>query len=195
MRGLKPALHENCFCSSFFVSIRSTQQTQEEIIMTSAEKTSINEYRVQGFGYKKIAEALSLPLATIKSYCRRHPGADLSTTMNKSSEPMIFPSTNPSSDQQSAETERVVCRQCGKPISRLPNHRQRQFCSNACRQQWWLGHSGSTRLCPVCGRSFMTARRQTYCSHACYIKARFSSDSPSESVASTLAGTLLSTLS
>ena len=39
--------------------------------MTISDSERITELRQQGFGYKRIADALSLPLNTVKSFCRR----------------------------------------------------------------------------------------------------------------------------
>ena len=39
--------------------------------MTDNQKQSIKEMRGTGIGYKKIAQALDLPLGTVQSFCRR----------------------------------------------------------------------------------------------------------------------------
>ena len=40
--------------------------------LTNEMKKDIELLRLQRIGYKKIAQQLNLPLATVKSYCRRH---------------------------------------------------------------------------------------------------------------------------
>ena len=72
----------------------------------------IDKLRFQGYGYKKIARLLRLSENTIKSYCRRHP----------------FDKTQ------------KVCLQCGKPIENTPHKREKKFCSDECRLDWWNSH-------------------------------------------------------
>ena len=50
----------------------------------------------------------------------------------------------------------TVCLYCGEKVKQQPHRKPKRFCSDACRLRWW--HS---------------SREQKYCSHACYIKARF----------------------
>lgn len=41
--------------------------------MNDKQKVKIQELRLQGAGYRKIAKEMGLSENTIKSYCRRHP--------------------------------------------------------------------------------------------------------------------------
>ena len=187
--------------------------------MTNEEATSISELRDQGYGYKRIADTLSLSLNTVKSFCRRHdpnktlpepttsvaPAEASSPTSPSTVPPGAFapveasaapaeasiaspePSVTPvepyaapaePSTKSPVLTNNPVCKQCGTPIYQYPHRRKRQFCSDACRQKWWYGHQecageAQEHICPACGTHFTTARPKTYCSHACYITARF----------------------
>ena len=182
--------------------------------MTNEEATRISELRDQGYGYKKIADTLSLSLNTVKSYCRRHevpktipaptpstapaeayaaPPVSPSIAQTEASSPVsplvapveafvapVEPSVAPAepSTQSPTLTNNPVCKHCGTPIYQYPHRRKRQFCSDACRQKWWYGHQecageAQEHVCPACGTHFTTARPKTYCSHACYIAARF----------------------
>ena len=188
--------------------------------MTNEEATRISELRDQGYGYKKIADTLSLSLNTVKSYCRRHevpktipaptpstapaeayaalaeasalvsplvaPGEPSVASPGPSAAPgepsaaPVEPSATPAepSTQSPSLTNNPVCKHCGTPIYQYPHRRKRQFCSDACRQKWWYGHQecageAQEHVCPACGTHFTTARPKTYCSHACYIAARF----------------------
>ena len=127
--------------------------------MTRGEKLLIAQYRAQGMGYTAIAGALGLPKNTVKSFCQRN-GLGKDTT--------VF--AKPIPDH--------ICRQCGEPLEQTAHRKTRRFCSDACRLAWWHTHrdhgrNAKWRICPACQKEFATDRRQTYCSHACYIRARF----------------------
>ena len=127
--------------------------------MTRGEKLLIAQYRAQGMGYTAIAGALGLPKNTVKSFCQRN-GLGKDTT--------VF--AKPIPDH--------ICRQCGKPLEQSVHRKIRRFCSDACRLAWWHTHrdhsrNAKRRVCPTCQKEFTTDRRQTYCSHTCYIRMRF----------------------
>ena len=76
----------------------------------------------------------------------------------------------------------VVCRNCGRPLPQSPKRKQRKFCSEACRRAWWKLHPELIHkaafypaICAHCGQEFQSYgnRKRKYCSHACYIAARF----------------------
>ena len=112
----------------------------------------------QGMGHTEIARKLGLSANTVKSYCRRN---GLKRTV------------------QHIQTEtNSACRQCGSTLNHTPGRKRKQFCSNACRLRWWHDHREMSKTargakCAACGREFITDRVQKYCSHACYIAARF----------------------
>ena len=123
--------------------------------MTNGEKVQIVQMRKRGLGYTEIARSLGMSVNTVKSYCRRNglKGASIAVSEN-------------------------VCRQCGSVLKLTPGRKRRQFCSDACRLSWWHGHrelgrNARTVVCASCGKAFVTDRMQKYCSHACYIHARF----------------------
>ena len=111
--------------------------------------------------YSEIARTIGLPETTVKSYCYRNPV------------------TNP----QPIPTG-TVCPQCGKPIV-SGKFRPRRFCSDACRNKYWLTHheaaasrAGKKVICQHCGKPFTdyANRHRKYCSHPCYIAARYGGD-------------------
>ena len=125
-------------------------------LMTTDEKTRVDELRAAGQGYKKIARELGLSENTVKSYIRR------------STEPVMPDDT--------------VCPECGKKIINTPGHRQRKFCSANCRCEYWKKHpekinrrSGKQIRCRNCGEVFTDYERRgrKYCCHACYIADRY----------------------
>lgn len=134
--------------------------------MTTYEKTEITRMRGDGMGYSAIARKLGISENTIKSFCRRNgltkQGAD------------PFP--------QFPEIAEKPCLCCGKPVIQYPGRKEKKFCSDACRYRWWNSHTGEAGgkamhayTCPACGKSFSAygSRNRRYCSHGCYISARF----------------------
>lgn len=124
--------------------------------MTNGEKMLITQQRRHGQGYKEIARKLGMSVNTVKSYCQRNDIKPVEKTM-------------PGKD---------VCRQCGSMLQHTPGRKKKQFCSDACRMRWWHEHRDMSKTardakCTACGREFITDRVQKYCSHTCYIAARF----------------------
>lgn len=128
--------------------------------MTWDEKEKIAYLRGEGYGYKAIAGKLSLPLNTVKSYCRRNHLAGIAEK------------------KEPAKT----CRHCGKPLPKSRTGRKRKFCSDQCRHLWWKEHPQLVdrsayypSFCAHCGKEFAAYghQGQKYCSHACYIAERF----------------------
>ena len=127
--------------------------------MTNAERDYIIRYRQSGKSCAEIARVLGLSANTVKSFCQRN---------------RIAPSTQA---ELSALSE-TVCLCCGEKIEILPHRKTKRFCSDACRLHWWHTHrdmekNAIDRRCFFCGRVFRSSREQKYCSHACYVKARF----------------------
>ena len=125
--------------------------------MTNGEKMLITQQRRQGLGYTEIARKLGMSVNTVKSFCQRNGIKPVSKT---------------------AIPEKDTCRQCGSVLEHTPGRKKKQFCSDACRMHWWHEHRDMSKTakgakCAACGREFITDRAQKYCSHACYIAARF----------------------
>ena len=133
--------------------------------MTNEQKTKIISLRKQGNSLAEIASKLGLPIGTVKSFCsRNHPVAE--TALDVESLP----------SQTSAEGAK--CKKCGAPLEQRPHHRQKLFCSDKCRLSWWhdnrhLAKGATEKTCPVCGSSFTAGAERKYCSHSCYIKAKY----------------------
>ena len=129
--------------------------------MTEKDRALLMGYRQQGKGCAEIARLLGVSVNTVKSYCRRNGiNAEKKAVQSK---PLVRKGT---------------CKQCGAELEQLAHHRERQFCSDRCRMQWWHSHRSDSRsaeehTCPECRRTFMTDRMQKYCSHECYILSRF----------------------
>lgn len=127
--------------------------------MTEGQKEKIRFWRMEGLGYGAVALRLGISENTVKSFCRRN-----GLTGVASKEPIL------------------VCRQCGKPLAAVPGRKGRKFCCEACRRAWWRAHpelihreAYYTLICACCGKEFLSYgnKKRKYCSHACYIRARF----------------------
>ena len=131
----------------------------EGVFMTVAEKNYIIRYRQMGKSCTEIARALGLSVNTVKSFCQRNGIA-------------------PIEQATGASPGETLCLCCGEKIKFQPHRKPKRFCSDACRLHWWHAHrdmekSAVDRRCLSCGRAFRSSREQKYCSHACYIEARF----------------------
>ena len=122
--------------------------------MTDLQKEKITELRKNGVSISVIAEEMNLSVNSVKSFCRRN---------------TVTPVKN-------------VCKRCGQPLINTPGHRQKTFCSAACRQKYWRENSDLinhisfvTLTCPACGEPFSDYKghHRKYCSHACYIGYRY----------------------
>ena len=127
--------------------------------MTDAEKEKIRFFRMEGLGYGAIAVRLGLSENTVKSFCRRNHLTGVA-----------------------AKEADTVCRHCGQSLAELPGRKGRKFCSEACRRAWWKAHPELVdrtafylMTCARCGKEFKSYgnQKRKYCSHACYIAARF----------------------
>lgn len=128
--------------------------------MKPSDKTKIEAYRKNGVSYAEIAEIMSLPLNTVKSYCKRH---DLGGRRERTAENIS------------------LCLQCGTGIPQSPHRKIKKFCSDECRNLWWRSHptevhrkSEQIFICPVCKCEFSaySSSKQKYCSRACYGKSK-----------------------
>lgn len=139
--------------------------------MTKDQRKTIDSFRTQGMGYKKIAGLLGLPENTVKSYLRRN-------------SPKGVPESklHQATEQVDSVTETHNCLQCGKPVRQNPGRKAKKFCSDTCRYFWWNGHLEQVKrkaiyhfICPVCQKEFTAYGKanRKYCSHACYIRGRF----------------------
>jgi endogenous inhibitor of DNA gyrase (YacG/DUF329 family) len=107
--------------------------------------------------------------------CNRFYEQIVSTTLSSWDDPTVKTLLNePQSDS--------ICKMCGSVIVQISGRKARKFCSDACRVEWWNSHRDQVVKkavyefnCPHCGETFTAygnANRK-YCSHACYIAARF----------------------
>ena len=133
--------------------------------MTIEQKDQIRKLRQHRYGYATIAEALGLTKNQVASFCRRNNLAGIVAD-----------------DNRQVPLDTGCCKSCGKSLVQTPGKKKAKFCSDACRQHWWNNHLDQVNRkalyffsCACCGRlsSAYGNRKRKYCSHECYIRARF----------------------
>ena len=87
--------------------------------MTDTQRNEIQYLRQAGLGYVKIAQTLTLPVNTVKSFCQRNPVHDISNV---------------------SEPTRNICPQCGGQLPISVGRKPRRFCSDHCRAHYWTEH-------------------------------------------------------
>lgn len=129
--------------------------------MTAEQKCIITDLRNKGFSYTQIAEQAGISRNTIKSYCRRN---------------------NVKIEMERNKSDVLSCKQCGKKLEDMSGRKKPKFCSKECRTKWWNTHLEEVNkkaiyyfTCACCGKRFTAYgnKSRKYCSHNCYITARF----------------------
>lgn len=137
--------------------------------MDKIQIDEILEQRKDGQSMGQISKNTGIPVSTVKSYFRRHK-----------------PVGKKEDNTKSASAE--FCQQCGKAIKKGGRGKPKRFCKESCRRAWWKAHkdsigSDSPQIkCAYCGKSFVSyeSRKRKYCSHECYIHARFGKENKDE---------------
>ena len=129
--------------------VRGTPLGLEDNLMTNEQREKIT----------------ALSKDSVKAYCRSHGLAG-----------------EKAESHSLAEVPTQLCLNCGKTLIQFPRRKQKKFCCPECRTAWWNAHpevvkqkAVYTFSCPECGKEFTAygnAKRK-YCSHDCYIAARF----------------------
>ena len=134
--------------------------------MTEEQKRKVSDLRRAGMGYTETARLAGVSRDAVRSFCRRNGLAGQAAQ----------------DGQEDAQAQEGICRECGKPLQQTAGVKRRAFCSRECREKWWHGHPEQIRqravysfTCAGCGEQFDVYgdSRRKYCSHGCYIKARF----------------------
>ena len=134
--------------------------------MDDKQKEKIIKLRAKGKGYKTISNILGINVNTIKSFCKRK-------NINAETASKLL---------ERIPIETTFCDNCGREIKQMPKQKKKRFCSDECRIQWWNSHLDQVKRkayytfrCVHCGKVFQVYgdSRRRYCSHDCYIAARF----------------------
>ena len=140
--------------------------------MTNEQKKQIIILYEWGSSMAEVADKLGLPIGTVKSFCRRN---QITSTAEVATQPERIPNSDGTVETTKPDE---TCKRCGVQLEHTPHHRQKLFCSDECRLAWWhenrhLAKGTSERNCSACGATFSADASRKYCSHSCYIKARY----------------------
>ncbi|MDY3368290.1 GcrA family cell cycle regulator, partial [Zhenhengia yiwuensis] len=91
--------------------------------MTQEQNEKIRELRLEGLGYKAIANVLGLSRDAVRGFCKRHELTGNATVV--------------ALNMQVKKQKNVVCLHCEKPLKHKAKGRTRKFCSDPCRRKWW----------------------------------------------------------
>ena len=138
--------------------------------MTEQQALQIRQMREQGVGYRSIGLMTGLSRDVVRNFCKTRGLSGYGSVLTKNIQEQVMLGK--------------ACLYCGKEITQPQTGRPKKFCSDKCRRAWWSGHQeqlkrNDTALYPVtcerCGRDFLSYgnKNRKYCSHDCYIKARF----------------------
>jgi len=133
--------------------------------MTNEQREKVMALRCQKKSYNEISAELGISSHTISSFCKKI-----------------------GLDGKAADMDGIaVCKNCGKLVRSRPGCKPKMFCNKDCRQSWWNSHPEQVNrkanysfACECCGKTFIAYGNdhRKYCSHACYIAARFGQEVP-----------------
>lgn len=168
--------------------------------MTEIQKQQIAALRTKGLVFAEIANKMNLSINSVKSYCRRNeivPDTTATTDAATAIDTIDTIQNQEHIDEPTADVlpesycePRTACKLCGETLVNTPGHRQKTFCSAFCQRKYWrqnrslMRHpSFITTTCPNCGHTFSdyAGHKRKYCSHTCYIKARYGKGDVNES--------------
>jgi hypothetical protein len=140
--------------------------TEGGFSVDSQIKEKLIGLRAAGWGYATTARELSLPVATVKSFCQR----------NRIDRVIDI-------EEKIRQTGTVFCQNCTRPLGKRTDFKQKskKFCSDKCRMEWWKTHPEALDkkaiyhfVCQECGRAFESygnANRK-FCSRSCAARHR-----------------------
>jgi endogenous inhibitor of DNA gyrase (YacG/DUF329 family) len=137
--------------------------------MTEEQKFQITKLRANGYGYIRVAQVLGISENTVKSFCRRN---------NLTGKAAVeIPKS-----QITVDEGIHLCMCCGVSVEQNPGKKEKKFCSDKCRMNWWNNNLDKVKrkamyeyTCPHCGKQFTVYgnSHRKYCSHECYVDDRF----------------------
>lgn len=141
--------------------------------MTEQQEKQIRQMREQGIGYRSIGLMTGLSRDIVRNFCKSHGLAGYGSALTRNLQEQVMLGR--------------ACLYCGKEIEQPKTGRPKKFCSEKCRREWWKIHPEKMNrretamyrmVCIRCGKEFTSYgnRKRKYCSHECYINARFWED-------------------
>lgn len=124
--------------------------------MTDEQKNRIERLRRNGKGFTEIARIVGVNASSVRMHCTRNGIAPRNRDVE------------------------TICLNCGKQLEHTGRGRNPSFCCDSCRVTYWRKSkeisrdASSGHICVGCGRTFFSVKpKRKYCSHSCYINARF----------------------
>lgn len=139
--------------------------------MNDMQRQQIKDLRAKGYGYGRISQILGISTNTIKTFCKRNGMGGVAD------------------NQTPATAEMHFCLCCGIPVEQNSGRKEKKFCSDKCRNQWWNARLDKVNrkaeydfVCAYCKKPFRVYgnKNRKYCSHECYIHDRFGGGSHDE---------------
>ena len=139
--------------------------------MNDMQRQQIKDLRAKGYGYGRISQILGISTNTIKTFCKRNGMGGVADNQTPDAAEMHF------------------CLCCGIPVEQNSGRKEKKFCSDKCRNQWWNAHLDKVNrkaqyvfVCAYCKKPFRVYgnKNRKYCSHECYIHDRFGGGSHGE---------------
>ena len=137
--------------------------------MTKEQKLQIAKLRAEGYGYIRVAQVLGISENTVKSFCRRNNLTGKATAEKPKMQVQVANGMD-------------FCKQCGVSVEQNPGRKEKKFCSDKCRMEWWNKNLYKVKrkavyefTCIHCKTQFKVYgnSRRKYCSHECYVADRF----------------------
>ena len=122
--------------------------------MDNKQKNELIRLRANGMFPTEISKITGIPLNTVKTYFKRH--------------------------RDKMMSEHIKCPVCGKKIITKKGVRNKKFCSDGCRMNYWNSHQDLVKKkayyhlrCIHCGKEFTSYgnSKRKYCSRSCYLEA------------------------
>ena len=143
-------------------------------VITETQEEKIIALRQRGITYQEIGNITSLPLDTVKSFCRRN---NITVPGKAKSEPRP---AKPKPKKPGLPGI-AFCLNCNRLITQAPKQKPKKFCCPKCRDIWWnknrnlVSSSRRVAYCAYCGGEFekFDSSKQRYCRKQCYILDRF----------------------
>ncbi|HCX04873.1 MAG TPA: RNA polymerase subunit sigma-24 [Clostridiales bacterium] len=143
--------------------------------MNDEQRQKIKAMRLQGFGYKRISDAIGLTRDSVRGYCRKNGLDGYGKELAKENKKVI-----------EEEFLFILCCNCGAPLEQNKLGRKRKYCSMECKREWEKGHRKSYIFhCEYCGKEFKSlgTKKRKYCNQECYTKDRFWREEDAKEVA------------
>ncbi|MGL4873281.1 MAG: RNA polymerase subunit sigma-70 [Clostridium sp.] len=130
--------------------------------MDRYEKEKIKEFRIKGFGYKKIGKLLGFSRDKVRGFCKDNNLLGDREVVHLNIDEL--------------KRNGQICTNCGKTLNQKTKGRKKRFCSSICKDEWWNKNRDEVfkLRCLNCKCGFESnSGKQKYCSHKCCIEKRF----------------------